>query len=356
MDFVNLMAKEVGYNSMSCLLTKLKSIPFNQKENLKKRAVMIFALIPLVSLLFICNTIYYEIANYNKVYSTTVQELEQSKLQSIDTIILENKNHMRVQNTYIINQMLYKFANEYNGDYNILDKDIDTLDEHSSVYIIYNNLLDYDNDQLMFSGRKYIGESLFIANKNGIIINSSSYGKRSFVRWAEYTQNFKNKELANNTIRFMVARPEIDNVLFWESKDIIEPRTELTEFTQPNLVTINNIISKYGIEGLRDYDLLVPTYISTPQFHSNKLVVVREANLYAVIKPYLGYIKIYDDIIDGYKENIRNDIILKIITCLVISGFLICSFVFCLFVVTGYCCNRRHRNNDTHVGGDTDDS
>lgn len=317
-------------------------------EIFKRRAVMLFALIPIIALIIACNDIYYEIVNINARYQTNIEELQNRKIEIVNYILEERKNQMKLQNTYVSQHLLHYLYHEYQGDPVALENSLNTRDPNNPTMIIYDNVLQSDITVLKMADIDYSGETLFICDKDGIIADASRYGKSTNVTWEQVVEGKNNKPLTQNTIKLLLNRSR--NTLIWESGKAIKYTLNDTSIIYPDRDTIDLIIQKYGLQALKEYNVLVPEYIDTdtnvntlntegfsgsPEI-DNRIIMVREANLYSILEPYLFDIKSYDYVIAKYEENYKSVVTTKVITCIVICGFLICSFFLCLLFATDF--------------------
>lgn len=316
-------------------------------ETIKKRIIMLFALIPIIALIIACNDIYYEVVNINSSYQSNINELEQRKIDTVNYILEERKNQMKLQNTYVSQQLLHYLYHEYQNNPTELERSLNTRDQNSPTTIIYNNILQTDITILKMADIEYSGETLFICDANGIIADSSNHSSTSSLTWNEIINKKENKNLTKNTINLLLNRSK--STLIWKSNI----PTEFTDdsVVYPNEESIDEIIKKHGLQALKGYNILVPEYID-PEINSpildvegfekvpnikNRIILVREANLYTILEPYIFDINSYDYLIGKYEDNYKSIVTTKIITCLIICGFLICSFLLCLaFIVTSY--------------------
>lgn len=328
------------------------------KETFKRRVVMLFALIPIIALILVCNDIYYEIDTINREYESNIQELDDRKFDLMNYILEERKNQIRIQNSYVVQHMVHYLYHEYGSDTESLVRDMNSRDPNPALKI-YNDTLQTDLTIIKSVGAKYSGETLFICDKDGIIADSARFNNDPMRSWTTVIERRRNKVLTKNVIEQLLDKSQ--NTLFWETatkakfKDTAD---EAINFSNRN--TINYIVREYGLQALKEYNLLVPEYVTPSRdlqvIHTegmetipgmyNKIILVREINLYSVMEPYLIDIQNYDFVIEKYKENYESFVTTKIITCIVISGFLICSFLFCLCSITDLTGYDNTRKND----------
>lgn len=342
------------------MVSKIRNIRFMKYDTFKHRALMILALIPIIIMIIVCNDIYYEIESINKQYESNVSELQYRKIQIIDYIIDERRKQMSIQNLYVSQFMMYNLSNIYSSDYDQLTKDVNSR-SYTPALDVYNKVIIEDMELLKAAEVKYSGETLFICDNTGIITDTRYSAKPAMRDWKTIINTKSNPTLTQNTIDQLLNKQK--TVLFWETSDnysIIEADNGDDGVNSPDMNTINLIVTSYGLKGLASYNLLVPEYISptdtsfnftdskVPNIIGNKIILVREINLYSIIEPYLSDIQNYDYVIKQYTENSRSAINNKIITCVIISGFLICSFLFCLLVISGYGDNITIRRGDNH--------
>lgn len=317
-------------------------------ETIKKRIIMLFALIPIIALIVACNDIYYEVVNINSSYQSNINELEQKKIDTVNYILEERKNQMKLQNTYVSQQLLHYLYHEYQNNPTELERSLNTRDQNNPTIIIYNNILQTDITILKMADIEYSGETLFICDTNGIIADSANRSDPTSFTWEEIINRKENKKLTRNTINLLLNRSK--STLIWQSNIPTEFASD-NSIIYPNEDSVDEIIKKHGLQALKGYNILVPEYID-PEISSpildvegfekvpnikNRIILVREANLYTILEPYIFDISSYDYLIGKYEENYKSIVTTKIITCLIICGFLICSFLLCFaFIVTSY--------------------
>lgn len=319
---------------------------------LSKRIIMIITIIPLLILIVICDTIYTELNTITTKYSQTVTDLEKRKLDVIDYIISDKITQLSIQNKYMTNSMEYKLKEEYNGDTKALLHDAN-LRNKTKALSVYNDILLEDAHIIHSVGKENINTSMFICDKYGILTNSNSlednidYTEKS---WDEEIALKQNKQLSRNAVYLLLNQS--NDYIFWESKDIIPKYMDTTQsIIEPSKYIIRNIVADNGIEGLRNYNLLIPTYIRLDKTSNDyTIILVREVNLYTIVSPYIEDIANYSYIIEKYTDDVNSIITTKIILCIAISFLLVCSFLFCLLVVNGYTITKfkqiRSDNND----------
>lgn len=183
---------------------------------------------------------------------------------------------------------------------------------------------DYENlDRLISSvvqDKMYLNKvennrnSVFVATNHDIIFNpdydSTTSDKNEYETWQSFISTNFNKDLAKTAFKELTTMP--DSYVF------IEPyQSDVDGHTYYNKVDIDDLRTVYekeGIEGLKNYQLLVPAYIkNTKDIFDNpeitvgvkhntyRMIVIQRCNIYDQImtnKPYLAQSNV-DELIEN---------------------------------------------------------
>lgn len=330
-----------------------------------KRVLMIVAIIPIISLVMICNNFYAEVTNINETYYSNIAELKARKLDIIDYIIDEKIEQALVQNKYVETQIIKQLDSAYppSGDRAQLKADLESRTDSSEALHIFDKAIQSDTNMLQNLDSKYYEESLFICDRKGIIDDTGYVNPAVTSRdWESEIQYKKNKDLARNAVNLLLSKS--DDIIFWDADDNIPKYVVDTKenVLVPDRNSLRQMVDQSGAMVLRNYNLLIPTYI-TPNgdifgvpdtdehglpSNNNKLIIVREINMYNIVKPYITDISNYDYLINQYKSNVKAVIHAKISFCLFISTIFIVAFALILAVINGYAVKSTNRgdNND----------
>ena len=342
---------------------------FMQNVLLRRRLMIILALLPVILLIIMCNNIYVDIYEYKTNYQSTIEQLEATKNKHIDDIINNRKADMQLQNAYTIEYIRHRLTHDYTKkDILSIERELQSTDKNTALFSIFYNALAEDNNiTKTFGSDKQ--ERLYLADKNRIIITSKNVTENLFTPWSDVIEKSNNRELEKAVITSIITEDRSgdstdDNVLFIPEKNIPlnnklkDPSGKLLVINKPGIENINKIIDSGGIDALKDYDLIVPTYFdagyaltkdSKGNTLSHKLILIRSSNLYKIVKPYNYYIASYNNLIQDYKLRTETAIISKIITCIAVSAILILLFSICLHIISNSC--RFESIQDSRKGG-----
>lgn len=345
-----------------------------QNVLLRRRLMIILSLLPAIILIILCNNIYVDIYEYKTNYQNTIAHLESTKNKHIDDIINNRKADMQLQNAYTIGYIQHQLRDDYGKkDLLTIEKELHSNDRNTALLSVYHDALSLDNSNTKAYGSDK-QERLFLADKDRVIISPKNVTEDLFIPWADVINKSSNKELEKYVITSILTEDRTgdstdDDILFIPEKNmpnsVVEYNKRLKdsdgrhlEITKPGIENINNLIDSGGVTALKAYDLLVPSYFdagyaltkNNPDGKiSHKLILLRSSNLYEIVKPYDTYISTYNTLIKDYKEKTESAIISKIVTCVVISIFLITLFSICLYIISHSC--RFESINDSRKGG-----
>ena len=326
---------------------------------LRRRLMIILSLLPAIILIILCNNIYVDIYEYKTNYQDTIAHLESIKNKHIDDIINNRKADMQLQNAYTIGYIQHQLQDDYgNKDLLTIERELHSTDKNTALISIYNDALSLDNNNTRAYGPDK-QERLFLADKDRIIITPKNVTQDLFIPWSDVINKSTNKELERYVITSILTEDRTgdstdDDILFIPEKDMPKSAVEYNkslkdshgkplEITKPGIESINDLIDSGGVTALKAYDLLVPSYFDAGRALtknnpdgkiSHKLILLRSTNLYEIVKPYDTYISTYNNLIKDYKEKTESAIISKIVTCVVISIFLITLFSICLYAIS----------------------
>lgn len=330
-----------------------------QNVLLRRRLMIILSLLPAIILIILCNNIYVDIYEYKTNYQSTIAHLESTKNKHIDDIINNRKGDMQLQNAYTIGYIQHQLQDDYaKKDLLTIERELHSTDKNTALISLYHDALSLDNNNTRTYGEDK-QERLFLADKDRIIISPKNVTEDLFVPWGEVINKSTNKELEKSVITSILTEDRTgdstdDDILFIPErnmpKSVIEYNKKLKdsdgrhlEITKPGIESINDLIDSGGVTALKAYDLIVPSYFdagrsltknNTDGKISHKLILLRSSNLYEIVKPYDTYISTYNTLIKDYKEKTESAIISKIVTCVVISIFLITLFSICLYTIS----------------------
>lgn len=306
--------------------------------NSVRRYLLFAALLPMFVLFLICDIFYYEIKDIQTQYQTEVDHIKERRVDAIYSIIQSRREQGLMQNQYVINSIKRNIKNYY-SDNNVLRYDL--LTRSSPFVDLCAEAINKDMSIVKeYSDISSRAESVFVCDKFGIITDNG-YVEKSIVNrsWRDEIDHKYNHILADNAIYMLIGQNK--DIIFWESdkniSDYVQPTFKVTE---PNNYILKEVIRNSDIYALKNFNILIPSYITdtgdifgVPDVNerglpndNNKIIVVREINMFDIVAPYIDGLHQYDLFIDKYTLKIEDYIQSKIILYLTFS-------VICLFAI-----------------------
>lgn len=335
-----------------------------KKDNLIRKVLLYLALVPVLALLIICDIFYYEIKDIQSQYQTEVDSIQERKVNVIYSLIMSRREQGLIQNRYIITSIKKQLSNTYSNNESLK---YDLLTRSSPFVSICSNAINKDMEIVKeYTDISSRAESVFVCDKYGIISDTGYVEKAIENRsWGDEINHKKNRVLTDNAI-YMLSNQNKD-IIFWESdknvSDYINPSFVLEE---PNNYTLLELIRKNNIYVLKNFNVLIPSYITdtgdifgVPDVDehglpndNNKIIVVREINMFDIVAPYIDGLQQYDIIIDRYTMKTDDFIRSKTLTYLVLAVICILFFIFIMVTLDG----RFARLQNPRNRGDTNDN
>lgn len=307
------------------------------KKNHKKTAKLMCILMLLS--LGLC-LVYSEVIN--EVHSEQITSIEDTKEEQFTQVynylqILEEKSYNDIK---IVSSDIEKDIN-YNVDLAQLKKDMDTNVHNQDLHnILENNIKG-----------KYLND---INNyRNGIFIVTSDYilEDPSYDRSSNTTRSWRNdiKNSYNSNLKKdaynKLMNHHTDSLIVIEPVDLMDDSSSHTKVDYMNEQVLKDIFMKEGINGLRNYQFLIPAYITEngdvfgqedivqgQRTNNHKIIVIQEFNLYdQIMKEYPAMNN--DDDLEELQLRYNNTMNwLYILGCL----FIICVIVLLIMVSSIY--------------------
>lgn len=268
---------------------------------MRKRKTIRAFLVNIVFVLFMCSSTFVMfniLVNNTKEFQTAnINILRDAKFDSIIEAINE------------VSSDAYDYLMPLSQD---LEKDlrsncdIKQLEEDLNNGIIneeFQNVLKTYTYKRYFSNLKNDKNDIFIANHHKILADFShdTTYQKSDRTWEEEIASFANPESAARALKRLYIQD--DSMIVWEREE--SSNENHTYYKNITVETMHKIYKDEGLEGLKNYQVLVPIYITTDgdifgkpdisnglQVNNNKIIVVQEFNIYEQLQ------KDYPDIID----------------------------------------------------------
>ena len=248
-------------------------------------------------------------------YSTISDTVHSTLSESILDIRSERFNSIEVFLSQISSD-----ANDTVTD--IADNVQDTVVEYykNNLDILQSQLLSKDYAELssviepciknkFFNDIKTNDNTVFVANVHGILCDRSYSDSKyatdestTFRTWTEYINSSTNPKLALNAYENIVNKQESEFIV-WESAS----SNAKEKYSHIDIDTLRDIYMKYGLEELKNYEILVPKYITEDGdiFGSKDIVqgIKQTTFKFIVIQRY----NIYEQLIHEYKAYLAID-------------------------------------------------
>lgn len=284
---------------------------------------VLMVIIPVICLYFVVTGTFSTIVNIkSEIYSNAVR-LENSKRESIKYIITNRINQAKMQNEFIASTMKEDLSD---SDKIILHEDMKSNKITPHVTKILSDTIIYDMQINQIFNTKFTDHILFISNKDGIIDITGiekGYPVAKFIKWTDIVDKKENKALTENAIYYLIENKS-NNLIFWESKKATNQRYQ-SAYNTPNQITLMALIDNVPINDLINYNLLIPVYISFNQENNQdyEFIIVREINIFSILKPFTYDINKYDIIVEEYRYNMNTLLFLSLFVGTIISLLLL---------------------------------
>lgn len=289
-------------------------------------------------MLIVCNDFWYDIQDIKSQQQAELQNLEERKETAIIMVLLTMREQILVQNEYIKNSIKTDLRAAYPNEEQLKT---DLINRNEPFVSICANNINYDKKIIdKYSTDVTISQSVFIADKYGIITDNGFVDKGITSRdWASEIDSKENKQLAANAVCAILNQNK--DIIYWESDKNVSKYEDSYIITNPDMDNIIKLIKSSNFYALKNYNMLVPSYITdtgdifgVPDVNehglpndNNKLIIVREINLYDIVSPYRDSFEKYDQIMSRYTIKTDDYIHSKIMTYLFIAIICIISFV-----------------------------
>lgn len=279
---------------------------FNKRKYINKKYIRLFysllVIIPALLLLIFTNSIYTNISTIKNNMNKNISSINDMKTLTTSSIINNYITKAEVQNKYTSEYILYGLATTNNNSlHDLIDNNNNFIDnhiysQHKGYSVLFKSI---QNDRV-----------LFIADNDGI----------------QYidTMNAPLSEFKFNTVPVVLNKDAIDE-LSNKSIDYIrnkysKNKTDINEeFIKKDLFT--------NINDLKDWNILIPTYISINNGNTYDFLIIREIPLNKIIQPYAYDINYYCNIINDYKDATNRLLVIIFIFASILNVLLIFAII-----------------------------
>lgn len=223
-------------------------------SKVKRKILGVVLLLPMLIILLTSAYLYYQITSNKENFTQTIESLQKSQADILTATVSESHKRAELQTKLVKNDIIARLHETYNDDLDRMKADYESLNNSTPFYQI---LSDSINSEGLSSN-----ERIFIANRNGILIdNSLDHYSNSFVTWENYFDSsihkqFLEQALQNISIQrgdvilWVEDETDFDSIKFFETNGIVP----VEEFF--HLMCTNN-----KIDQLSHYSILSVSYI-----------------------------------------------------------------------------------------------
>ena len=292
----------------------------------------ILPIIPILIILYITDSFYFDIECLKKDYNININQLHNQKILTIYSIINNRISQAKIQNHNIKLDLIRTLHNEYNNNNILIIKDLNKKEIPYKLYKTYLHVLNKDYENSKIYDVIEMDNVVFISNGRGVVeINDKTSAYRNILgykSWDELIRKYYNKDLTKQSIDDILSMK--DKTILLESKYATLTNYDISknfDIKSPNL--LSDIINKNDLLLFKNFNILVPTYITIVN-SPDDIIIIREINLFNIIEPYMYSIYKYNEMVEDYKHDMNKLIFIKIMACITIASALLISFFLAL--------------------------
>lgn len=297
--------------------------------------------------IFLCVIFGFVLIMFNEVMTRVKYEQSQA---------ITEMRQEQFESIYLYLSELYVQGYDSSGETSIMIKD-NILDEYSDLSILKSSLDNsiYPNPLLdifesgvkgeYLNGVENNNNAMFIADSTGIITEldmANPIGKSTYQSWNDLIETSANKKLAINAVECLLQH-ENDSIIGWEDYSG-ENHQSIGVLDYDSL---ENVYLKEGLNGLKHYTFLIPTYINDSgdifgqsdfehsiRVGTHKFIIVQKFNIVDQLKSNYNHMVISNS--DEESAILyRNTVTLNWLYCF--GLFLAISIVSAGFVTASFC-------------------
>jgi len=307
----------------------------------KRRRLRIISTVTVLMLLVavsISYVFYKDIDEIRKKEISYINNTKEMQWSHIKSIIIENNQKATISSTRIKMEIENMIFDAYGADLANILVDLSNIDEQSSLSQIINTGI---QDRYL-NNIKNDYNGVFVAFRWGIYADkslSNSSLTDSIRTWDVVRQNHYNPVLAEQAISAILDQTGND-IIFWEPRDVCsKEHKKIDAMTESAL---KEVFFLEGIEGLKGYEFLRPSYIrddedilgnpdvsNLGQRQDNyKIIVVQRFNIYDIItNNHYSLLNEYDKHINIVRLSVQDELLLKEISLVLILIIVLASFI-----------------------------
>lgn len=279
--------------------------------NRKRKAIrylMILAIFPLTIMLSQLYTTYNTIKHIDERSMEQAEQIKDRQWDLIENVIYENKEKSKLQAEKVKTEISLHLLEAYKSDLSSLHRDLIMRNDSKLFSIINSSIngvyLNADNEN----------NRIFVADKKGIIADRGYVSSQKHSRdWNTEIASKLNSESASKSVGMILTKNK--ELIFWEPE--VKPVTPYDSTDLPTIESMKKVFKTQGIEALRNYDILVPAYITNEEdifgvpdvdshgkrINNDKIIVVQEFNIYDAIMIHRDDIERYDAYIEQCRKS-----------------------------------------------------
>ena len=264
------------------------------------RILMVLALFPVTIMLALIFYSYSSIQDERSRASHEVQQIDARKWDMIENIIEENEQKARIQADGVKVKIMSDLLTVYDGRMNILHDDL-AAKSNSPAFKILNNDISG-----IYLNKDSENNRIFVANKTGILADRGYVSSTKRSRdWDAEIKSKLNSELASKAVSMILTKNK--EMIYWKH-DLIQNDNNSGTESDPSMEALKRAYANFGLDGLKNYNILVPVYITNDgdifdipdvDLHgkgnnNDKIIVIQEFSIYDAVQNHKDDLERYD--------------------------------------------------------------
>lgn len=229
-------------------------------ENIQVRLLGVVVALPIIIVACIIYYGYISILDERTELNKSITYLTETRSVLFIDSITENYKKAKLQTSFVKEDIVEDLNKEYGNDLERMHRDYNAMDYNNKFFSILSSNINY-----RFLNKPTNRNRIFIANKDGILIdNSSSYSSNSYTKWDDIIEKSISQVITKDTINH-IKDAEKDEPLLWidqKSGEVITP-SNMPKFN-PDASPIDFIEACAmggNIKELENYSIIAVSYI-----------------------------------------------------------------------------------------------